>query len=490
MAEHSIRFIGHPLIDVGVATLCADAGVDDPRDLTPEAIDAFTDRVIGLYINKNLAGFLGASVFPNARFANPNKLTPESESERREILKELLNLWKPDAAPPSRDDLPAEDESCVFSGDPAQIRVSGMYIPLMTDETKINFMPSGRPKLPLSGWCMLAILVMPMGGVVSEGRLAIAHSHDSAVTIELAATNLERNKSSMHFNSLEPRPSYIFAKSTLMDSLLYLFRKRAAVHHSIVAYLFSSSADPRRGSIEISHLNKSVLRFISRATREFEGPWTRIAQRAIWEGKDAIKTDKSGKKTVFYAGNYLYEDLWELPGNAHDFLQLYLLRRRRKTKTHEGANKNDPRYRYNTIADITLISWELTALFLKEIMNMNEKRIESIRAVADQLADYIVTRNKPKVLAKLYRVREDFEFRNILIVANYDVGGQMITYDQFVDAYFHQDEKGNWRIDWSLARDLLLIRVLEQLRNSGWFSDIDRDDLETREDDSELEDIS
>jgi hypothetical protein len=355
-----------------------------------------------------------------------------------------------------------------------------MYIPLLTDETKINFMPSGKPKLPISGWCLLAFLVMPLGGIISEGQLLIATSSNNQTTISLAKANLERNEQTIQMESQAPRPSYIFAKSMLIETLIKLFRAQTTTQ-SITAYLFAANADPRRGKVTINHLSSAVIRFLSIASRQYEAAWDHIVRKAEWTGKTREKNTSVGKKREYFQRNYFYEDLWDLPHNSRHFLRLYFLRIGLKGK----PDKNDPRQHYQPLKDLETFSWDLTALFLKEVMRMDQKRIENIRLAADQIADYIVTHNKPKTLKKLYEARDDAEFRNIFIRTSYELGKSVMNYEQFVDVYFHRDEQGGWRTDWRLARDLLLIRILEQL-GTDWASE-NKSELEYTEESENTE---
>ncbi|MCU0497460.1 MAG: hypothetical protein MUF87_08930 [Anaerolineae bacterium] len=466
MSELGFRFIGHPMIDVGVATLCAAAGVDTPEKLTKAHIEDFSEYVINHYINSNLAGFLGSSVFPNARFANPAQLSMDTEPKRKQILKALFDLWKTNAPIPDKETPAKDGETCVFSNDPAVIRVSGMYIPGLTDETKINFMPQGKTKLPISGWCLFAILVMPMSGVIAEGQLMVVTAPNGKTMIDIAEANLTKNRKVMALDSSAPRPSYAFAKSEFISRLLSLFRKYAVVG-SLTAYRFSASPDPSRGKITIEHLPSNVIRFVSRAQREFPTAWNAIVKKANWLGKNEYKIDPKGKKNTYLQGNYLYEDLWNLPHQSKHFLDIYLLRKRRKG----NDDKNDPRFGYGLKTDFHLISWGLTELFLKEITGMNERRIDAIRDLADSLANYIREENKPKILKEIFEARDDNSFRKIVKRIPFETGGLHVGFDQFVDVYYHRDDMGNWRTDWRLARDLLVIRMLEKLREDGWFSE-------------------
>lgn len=464
MSELPFRFIGHPMIDVGVATLCAAADVDDPRRLTPDAIDAFTQEVTDLYLNPAMAGFLGYVVFANARFANPAQLKPAFEAKRRAVLSELFNLWKPSALVSKYEETAGPDEVCLFSGDNATVRVSRMYIPMTTDEEKINFVPEGVPLIPISGWCLLAMLVMPMGGLASTGfdpaiKMWIIHSFDNAVTLHFARLNLKRNRQDFQMQGLNKRANYKFARTYLLRDLAEAQRFNAR-NYPLTTYFFTSRG--QKSEIEITHLPSPVVRFINRANREVPAAWNRIIHRA--ERLNANPENDNGR-IIYTERNYFYEDLFNLPANAHAFLRRYILRTPLSGKP-SGDNKNDPRYTYSSAGEAELVSWKLTDLFLKEVLHMETDRIEAIRAVADRLASYIQTQDE-RLFKDLFNARNEYQLRTLLIKADKSAQPPLFTLDEFVEAFFTTTEKDTLRSDWSLARDLMVIRIIEKLYEGG-----------------------
>jgi CRISPR-associated protein Cst1 len=456
------RFVGHPMVDVGVATLCAAAGVNDPRDLTPEAVEAFGGELIDLYLNPAMAGFLGYVVFANARFANPAQLKPEYDSKRRAILVDLMNQWKPDVLPSVNEDAAAPGEECIFSGDPAKIRVSRMYIPLTTDEKNINFVPEGVPRMPVAGWCLLALLAMPMGGLASMGKMWIVHSYDPEATLYFAKRNLERNRNDFQMQGLSKRPNYKFARTHLLRDLSeaqkYTSGKRD--RYPLTAYLFTSSG--QKSDIEITHLPSRVIRFVRSAKRQVPEAWDHIVRRA--ERLNAVPENKDGA-IVHTERNYFYEDLFDLPASAHAFLRRYLLRTPLAGKP-SGDAKNDPRFTYSFIDEANLVSWPLTELFLLEVMNMDKERIEAIKAVAERLAEYIHKIDE-RLFKELFNARGEYQFRLALLKADKRAAAPLFTLDEFVLAFFNETDQETLRLDWMLARDLMMIHIIDHLYRLG-----------------------
>lgn len=461
MSELRFRFIGHPLIDVGVATLCAAAGVDDPGKLAAEQVEAFAAELADIYLNPAMSGFLGYVVFANARFANPAQLKPQFDAVRRAKLSDLLTLWSPGAAPSAYEEPSVEGERCVFSGDPAAVRVSRMYIPLITDETNINFVPEGVPMLAISGWCLMALLAMPMGGLASKGKMWLVHSFEPQTTLYFAARNLARNRRDFQMQGLSKRPNYKFARTTLLHDLVEAQAYRVLqTNYPLTTYLFTSSG--QKSEVTIDHLSSPVLRFIRRAQHIVPDAWHRIVSRAE---RLSTAPDNSEGVITYNERNYFYEDLFTLPKDAHSFLRRYILRTPIPGKP-SGDAKNDPRYTYSLIEESDLVSWSLTTLFLIEVMNMERERIEAIRLIADRVARYIQTQDE-RLFGQLFNARKEYEFRLSLLKAAKKATDPFFGMDEFVMAFFTTTDQDTLRFDWHLARDLMIVRIIETLYQSG-----------------------
>lgn len=96
---------------------------------------------------------------------------------------------------------------------------------------------------------------------------------------------------------------------------------------------------------------------------------------------------------------------------------------------------------------------------------MDKTRIDHIRNLGDRLAHYIEAENDQKFLLEIYTAKSYELLRNALIKAGRRAitrsGQPLVTFDQFV-SIFEEGEELPYR-DWKLARDLLLIHVIERL---------------------------
>jgi CRISPR-associated protein Cst1 len=116
--------------------------------------------------------------------------------------------------------------------------------------------------------------------------------------------------------------------------------------------------------------------------------------------------------------------------------------------------------------------WTLTELFLKEVLGMEQQRIDAIRTFADGLAEHIKARNNKKLFRDVVRADRAYEFRNALTKAQRneaDSNGRLLFgLDEYLAVFEADDSIG--RTDWSLIRDLISIRLVEQLHKSGFLT--------------------
>jgi CRISPR-associated protein Cst1 len=103
-------------------------------------------------------------------------------------------------------------------------------------------------------------------------------------------------------------------------------------------------------------------------------------------------------------------------------------------------------------------------------MNMEKDRVEEIRKLGDQLAAYVSGENDRRFFRAFFTERNYGNFRTALIKANIAHvrrgNPPFITLDPYIEVFEAGDEVA--RSDWQLARDLVLIRMVEQLHQAEW----------------------
>ncbi len=479
-----LDYTGHPLVDVGAAVILAFSHKRKISELTESDLDGMADYISKEYVINPLKSFLTVA-FPNSGFTQPAfEKTPE---KRLDYARRVTRSF--------HENINSGTNRCVFSGDPAigialsdkegypQGRVFRQHVPLLLGENQINFFANGNSGLPISGKALLCIQAMPLGCAKCGGKLLAVHSDNPEIIEKFAKKFLQKNRKGIelaHQANESKLKEFGSARTIIIDTLLETDEDIAHAREdnqpaSITAYHFSNSGqsnalDSRNPPLEIYHLPMELLDFLAAIKNpEYSDEWKAIAQRA-WQldhpkkGKKDKEPSVSGENKM--RRNYLYEDLFRLPQDAHRFLRSYFLR----IPTRNPSN-DDPRRAYSLKSDASLVSWKLTELFLNKVMNVKESRIKLIREIGDQLADYVNEENDKKFFSAFYSEQGRYDvLRNALIRVNHTRLKQgkppIIRFEPFVEVFEELDEKG-WS-NWRLARDLVLIRMIERLYDLKW----------------------
>jgi len=479
-----LHYTGHPIADVGVATMAAFCDKPDPRTLTPDDLERIARFLEREYFSRKLVPYLSC-VFPNAAYVQPGAQPGAKVAMRPETIAEfkrkvLFGFREPP-------DPGVEGLRCVFSGQPASAIVYRQHVPMITGENVLNFFPAGLGGLPIAAPYLLAIQAFPLGARRCHGRALAVHSpDDNELTYAFAKQFLQENRRLLLLTeeSDERYPDAKAPKTLIVHTLLEIERERRARGESgqapsLTAYHLTNSG--QGPDIDIFHLPAEIVAFVRAAARAGTSHVWNAMQAAAWErpGDGGRPRGRSAQQHAAEVGaeaprqpapgvsrNFLYEDLFELPHNAARFIRTYFLRR-----SYRFARQGDPRREYRLARELELVSWDLTELFLNEVIGMEKNRIEAIRTLGDRIASHIAADNDRRFFQALYRANAYWILRNLLIKASnarLRKGEQpLIGFDEFLLIFEEGEELA--RVDWALARDLVLIRVIEQLYREGWF---------------------
>ena len=481
-----LKYTGHPLVDVGIATLTAFAEKRNPSQVTEADLDQVADYITREYVRQPLKSFLTVAFTTNAWFSqdayNPDKpkLSAEQRAERRKKRQTFadahLRQWNI-----------AEGIAVdVFTGYPSITKklskkltpgkAARAQIPLTLGDSYINFFPNGSPGLTISGLSLLALQAFPLGCAKCGGKLLAVHSDNEEVMLHFAKTFLEQNRRAVTLAQAagskkmpEAKRSY---RTLLIETLLEAERMRREAREeeqrfSITAYHLSNSG--QGAELHNYYLPTEIINFLYvMEGAGYSGIWHEIVYRA-WEVEPKQKRPRKDAPPFEPRRNWLYEDLFELqdnPEHVRRFLRTYFLR----LALRYARGKTDPRVHYSLHQEVALVSWKITAEFLRRIMNMDKDRIEQIRTLGDNLAAYIGGQNDRRFFRQFFTLQRYGEFRTALIKANlnYVRSGHapIITLDPYITVFEEGDELA--RPDWRLARDLVLIRMIEHLYQQGW----------------------
>ena len=193
-----IDWTGNPLVDVGIATLCAINNRSVPQDLTLEDLDIAAREMEDYYFSGLLMSYL-TCVFMNSEYVQPG--TGEKKEQSREAYaKRVLFAHR---SPP---DEGAIGLTCAFSGLPATHLIHRGQMPLLTGEDVLNFYPSGLGTLPIAGQYLTALQALPLGGRRCEGKMLIGHSDSGEITVGLAKKYLDDNRRLLQLSKVGQLP--------------------------------------------------------------------------------------------------------------------------------------------------------------------------------------------------------------------------------------------------------------------------------------------
>lgn len=473
-----LRYTGHPLVDVGAATIAAFVGKVDLGSIAEQDLERVADFITENYVIDPLKSFLSVA-FPNSGYTQP--AFEKSPEKRAEYAERVLRGYRSSTV--------TITETCPFTGEPAVAiafsdklpvgRAFRQHVPLLTGEGVINFHPWGNVGLPVSGKALLCIQVFPLGCAKCGGKLLAVHSDNAEVTFDFAKRFLDENRRALSLaqqsGSKKMPEAKSSAKTLLIETLLDIEQRRRdeALDRrpsSVTAYHLSNSGqsnplDARNPPLEIYHLPMELTDFLSQVVSpDYATEWKRIEARSWQLARAKKKSTENSTNVDRPRRNFVYEDLFRLPVNAPAFVRRYFLRIPVRTRFED-----DPRRTYSLRDEADLVSWQLTSLFLRKVMSMDKDRVEQIRSLGDRLASYVRQQDDKRFFTTFFDYRYD-HFRTSLIRANLAHvragNAPLITLDPYIEVFEEGDNL--MRPDWRLARDLVVIRMVEQLHKEGW----------------------
>jgi CRISPR-associated protein Cst1 len=464
------RWTNHPLVDMGIASLLAFAGKDRPEEIKSSDLEAFAHYAETAYFSPEISSYL--SVLFTSNFLNPSF----SAEKKKQFVKAVLRSYQSDPDP----SLPR----CAYCGDSSVRRAHRDLIPMLTGREHVNFSPGGTPGLALCGKCIVSLQALSIGSPMCSGRSLVISSDDPTFVLALVKSwqpeirkRIQLSEQSGQKLSPLTRPL-----TRTIEALTKIEAVRETSPSITVQHLSNSGQGPQ---VDIFFLPSSVVRFVQRANAaKYSVAWKEVVRRA-WEfppkpQKGKASTDE--KKEA--ARNYLYEDLFALPDRSGPFVRTYFLRKAARFARAPG----DPRSTYGGWQDFVPGLWNLTSLFLQEVMTVESDRIEAIKEVGDTLADEITTENDRRLWRAVYTADAYRKARLALIQASQRRLKRglppVVSLDRFLRVFEEGEELP--RVDWRLAWDLVLIRVIEKLYDSKWF-DRNRDVLGEEEQEPAME---
>lgn len=477
-----VTYTGHPFVDVGFATMAAFARKRRFADLDASDFQHIADYIETNYVQQPLRSFLTMAFTSNAWFAqsafNPDRpgLSPDKQAEARQKrqywAERHLRQWAQAAT---------ALETCLFTGLPAAAqelsgklqpgRVGRAQMPLLQGDDSINFFINGEPGLPMAPEAILALQAMPLGCAKVGGGLLAVHSDDEQLTIDFAARFLQRNLSDVAKAQAageeklpgSPRSLKTLLLETLAEIMTRQMQEEARRERrpTVTAYYFNNGQSP---SLDLYHLPLQITGFLLAVhTPAYRAIWNELVARSWQRAAAPAKRGKAAEPSE-PRFNYLYEDLFTLPEEAARFVRIYFLRIPEPRRPDD-----DPRRDYSPRREADLVSWPLVELFAQEVMLMTDDRVAKLKELGDKLADYTRYQGGKRFFRQFFTVQRSDHFLTLLNKTNIDYtrykrGAEtLFDLDSFLTLFMEGEEV--LRSDWRLMRDLVLIRMVEQLRD-------------------------
>ncbi len=458
-ADLSYSWTNHPLVDMGIAALVSFADREKPDDLTSSDLEKFARYAERAYFSPELGSYL--TVLFTSNFINPNPNI--SADKKKQSVKEILGLY---AAEPN-----SSLAACSYCSQPS-IRVAHRdLVPMLTGREAINFFPGGYPGLALCGKCILALQALSIGAPMCSGRALVVSCDNPKLTLDLVKGWQPeiRKRIQLSEQNGQRLPAVTRPLTRTVEALTRIEAERVnQITSSITVYHLSNSGMPQATNVDIYFLPTPVVQFVVRASAaKYAQTWKELVRQA-WESPPKPKRGEAMKEAaVTSLRNYLYEDLFSLPDRAARFIRIYFLREAVKRAQGPG----DPRYMYRGWKAHIPGLWDITTLFLQEVVSMDAGRIKAIGSLGDTLADEIATEDDSRLWWRIYGASKYREARFALIQTSrrrLKRGlGPVLSLEEFLEVFEEGEEFA--RADWRLAWDLVIIRTIEQLYAANWF---------------------
>ena len=455
LINNKVHWTNHPLTDMGIAALVVFLGRKTPEEIVSSDLEKFASYAEDAYFSPELSSYL--TVLFTSNFINPSF----SPQKKRRFVAEILRVYRaePDLALPP----------CSYCGQPSTRMSHRDLVPMLTGRETVNFFPNGTPGIPLCGNCLLALQALSIGAPMCGGRALVVACDDPNLTVELVRTWQPEIRKRIQLS--QQRGEKLPIMSRPLTRTIEALVKIEAVRQdesssSITVYHLSNSGQGPQ--VDIFFLPTSVVGFVQKAkAARYAATWNELVHQA-WEIPPKPKKGQAETTPEPTARrNFLYEDLFSLPNQAGRFIRGYLLRK----ATRFAQGPGDPRPSYLGWRTSIKGTWELTQLFLSEVLGMDAQRIDAIRKLGDVTADEIATQNDRRLWWNVYSAENYRAVRLILIRSSERrlKRGQapILSFDEFLRVFEEGDELP--RIDWRLAWDLVLIRTIENLYEQKWF---------------------
>jgi CRISPR-associated protein Cst1 len=447
-------YTGNPFVDAGITAMLVWLDKENPEEIEDYEVKNLFNELTDLYVQKSWNKMM-YSVFPNSKLTNPSVKDKKGEYDKllNELLSEVVTL--------------DSHGNCIACGKRDSKRYfTKTQVPLTGTSDFINFFSYGNGGADYCSACALAIQFSPLV-FYKCGNLVCLQSNNKEVEkiyAKKCKSFIDVQKATKEYTGCndEGYTNPVNALFHLVTDIILTYDRREwhRENTGVRLYHFTNFNQPPLDNLSIYDMPDEIFKFLAYALQHEERDnWKKVIKRGYFTTKKANLDDEEEYKN-------LRNDVYERLLRGQSILRYFVDTNQRRT----------------------LVKWSFLEYYMKEVRKMEAKRLDTIKKVADDIAQVIKTKGNIKRLAQLETAKNYGEFRNVLrliIKDRINAGFEkpLFSIDEYEKYLFPE---GN--LSWKETQDLIVFRLYEQLHD--WLvnndKEIKEDLVEDEEEDIEL----
>ncbi|MDR2342599.1 MAG: hypothetical protein LBD84_06140 [Campylobacteraceae bacterium] len=455
--------IGDPMVEIGRQGLVVFC--EKNKFTSFEELKKAIEKLFNIYVFKT-SGRISQIFSSNSKFTHNS--TKDNLDERLRQATELYEVLINGS----------ENGYCLSCGNKDNLcSVNKTILPLTTGNSNVNFTSNFSNQFLICKKCMTSLFFMPINMQKVAGRMAFLISDNEEINRYWSEKNFE----SFKFNKLKQFDSLIDSKTNIFENFIYETIERLQEEELFGNITFYLISNVDKGSdVDIVHINKNQIYFIHKVAPNFLQSKLSTDGKSEWNSL-IIKYSSMDKDKKYRTRNETVDDK-KITIKFDDEVI--------RGENYKAAIKYFNPLLSSFIQGKSILgfflqsrsSWFLTSIYLKEIMNMREERLEVIKKVADKLQIFNEDEKYfiDKIIFPIEKTKSVNEFREKLrlLMRKYLAKTQesLFTVDELVFQILPAGE------NWQETKDIFLIALYEKLGQ-----DVELEDITLEEGDSENE---
>jgi len=440
--SHLFEYTGNPFVDAGISALVRWCGKKKPQELTAADVKKAVPEIADVF-STNEWSKNAYSIFPNGIFTNSSI----KKSKKREVWLELISGFVKDFKELGK------SGSCIACGRrDALKKIKGekrgffkSEVPLTGSGKLLNYYSFGQLGADYCSVCAMAIQFSPLVYFRSGGKMILVHSSSQEAMRSWAKDpikdvfkqkNLNDYSGCYTKNFTNPQNALFHIAKTLIQD------KEDWKNEPVAIRIYHFTNYNQGPELNYYDLPARVFHFLNEVHHSEESKdWNNIVRKEYFIRKSKNKEDSTT--------DTIPEEEYQNNNNA----------------IYDGLlhNKWIIKYFYNFSKRKTYAKWALVQLYLKEVRQMDKQRIETLKRVADEIAEFIKNKDNLSRLEKLESSERYNEFCNQLrFIVKERIQQQadkpLFSLDEYVEDLFPDGA-----MSWKETQDIILFRIYEVL---------------------------